>query len=155
MKNLSTVILLFCASICSARGNRFPIAKERVLWIWRLCACLLKCGSREADKQLHWWGKWSYRGRKWSVIFEGSNKLWFRFLTRRLYWIFYAENIFTSRRRVYKVFCTLLFTGETLYFWRSYKIVGKNYLARQGKIVVCIAFRWGPNQTPFLCSGTG
>ena len=30
----------------------------------------------------------------------------------------------------------------------------KNYLARQGKIVVCTASRIGPNQTPFLCSGT-
>ena len=40
MKNLSTNIRLFCASICSAGGNRFPMARKRVLWIWRLCACL-------------------------------------------------------------------------------------------------------------------
>lgn len=32
-------------------------------------------------------------------------------------------------------------------FWRSYKIVGKNYLARQSKIVVCTASRRG-----FSCS---
>ena len=43
---------------------------------------------------------------------------------------------------------------QKLCIFGAYKIVGKNYFARQGKIVVWTASRRGPNQTPFLCSGT-
>ena len=36
---------------------------------------------------------------------------------------------------MYKIFCTLLFTVETLYFWRSYKIVGKITLQDRAKLL--------------------